>query len=251
MAPEAKDKEIEAIVIHLARAESRKPQVEKLIQATPVPAVVLDAVDAQKLTSEDLSRYRRRPLFPPSYPFRLKTTEIACFLSHRKAWQHIVDRNLFAGLVLEDDVYFDDDHFHSAWMLALKHIQPDRFIRLPYKERERPGDVVERDNGTAIFEPQHVALGMQAQLVGRSAAEVLLRETAVFDRPVDTAIQVLKQNRHKVLVVLPSGVTEHSGELAGSTVQFSGMTLLNKLTREIARLIYRTKLRLWRWSRNG
>ena len=37
--------EIETLVIHLARAEGRRAQVEKLLQGTPYPARVLAAVD--------------------------------------------------------------------------------------------------------------------------------------------------------------------------------------------------------------
>ena len=97
--------EIEAFIIHLARAKARRPQVERILSACPVPAHVIDAVDGRALSTEELqAAYTRRSLHAPRYPFALSVGEIGCFLSHRKAWQAILDAGLDAGLVIEDSV---------------------------------------------------------------------------------------------------------------------------------------------------
>src|SRR5690606_24624421 len=95
---------IEGFIIHLARARSRRGQVDELLQHLPVPARILEAVDGQSLPAAELSAVYRRHLHEPPYPFGLRAGEIACFLSHRKAWKEIVKRDLDAALVLEDDV---------------------------------------------------------------------------------------------------------------------------------------------------
>ncbi|MCP4779019.1 MAG: glycosyltransferase family 25 protein, partial [Planctomycetaceae bacterium] len=79
-------------MIHLARAEGRRAQVEKLLHGTPYPARVLAAVDGAKVPiAERNSAISSKPLFAPSYPFPLGSGEYGCFQSHRKAWQTILD----------------------------------------------------------------------------------------------------------------------------------------------------------------
>ena len=95
---------VKAFIIHLERATDRQPQVEELIRKLPVETDVVNAIDGRTLDAQTISRVYRRSAHKPHYPFQLSTNEIACFLSHRKAWQAIVDQEIDAGLVLEDDV---------------------------------------------------------------------------------------------------------------------------------------------------
>ncbi|TAM98812.1 MAG: glycosyltransferase family 25 protein, partial [Rhizobiaceae bacterium] len=100
-------KMVEAFIIHLARADQRRPQVEKLLTQLQMPAGIIHAVDGNTLSQEEIAAVYRRHLHRPHYPFALRPTEIGCFLSHRKAWQAILDRKLDAGLTVEDDVTVD------------------------------------------------------------------------------------------------------------------------------------------------
>lgn len=50
---------------------------------------------------------------------------IGCFLSHRNAWEQVVDRNLSSALILEDDAEFDPD-FHIVVDDLFKEL-PDDF----------------------------------------------------------------------------------------------------------------------------
>ena len=77
----------EAFIIHLARAEARKPQVERLAATLPLPINVINAVDGLALGDREIEAAYRRHLYRPRYPFALRKAEIGCFLSHRKAWQ--------------------------------------------------------------------------------------------------------------------------------------------------------------------
>ncbi len=95
---------IKAFIIHLARSTDRGPQVDKLIRELPVKTEVIDAVDSRALADAEIKRVYRRKLHAPRYPFELSKNEIACFLSHRKAWQAIVDQKLDAGFIIEDDI---------------------------------------------------------------------------------------------------------------------------------------------------
>ncbi|MBT8457441.1 MAG: glycosyltransferase family 25 protein [Rhodobacteraceae bacterium] len=230
-----------AFIIHLDRATDRAPQVARLTEVLPVTAEVLPAVDARAALPEEMARHDRSLGLAPPYPFALSDTEVAVFLSHRKAWAEIVQRGLDGALIVEDDVEIDAPVFQTAFDLALSDFAPDHYIRFPQKDRERPGAVLAEDGNTRLIRPAEVALGMQAQLVGAGAAQRLLDWSVRFDRPVDTALQLTWETGVEMRSVWPSGVSDISHALGGSTLKKrrGGMA---RLSAEWQRYRYRSAL---------
>jgi GR25 family glycosyltransferase involved in LPS biosynthesis len=178
----------------------------------------------------------------PPYPFALSDAEIATFLSHRACWQAIVDSGQAYGLIVEDDVALNDD-FTASLQFAESQVQPEGFIRFPQKARERVQVEVARHNTCVLFRPRVVGLGMLAQLVTQGAARRLLSITERFDRPVDVFLQMTWVHGVDVLSVWPTGVTEISAELGGSTIHRS-RAWPDRLWRELARPTYRLAVAL-------
>lgn len=232
---------IKAFIIHLSRAADRKPQVEKLIHELPVTAEVIDAVDSCNLSDADIKRVYRRKLHAPRYPFELSKNEIACFLSHRKAWQAIVDQQLEAGFVIEDDIELNDV-FSAAFQAVSNHFEPGSFVRFTFRNDREIGREVFRNNQVRIIIPNPIGLGMVAQLVSFDAAKKLLAMTEQFDRPVDTMVQMRWVTDLQPLAVIPGGVKEISAQLGGTTIQHK-KSFSDKLKREILRPIYRMRVR--------
>ncbi|MDH7793513.1 MULTISPECIES: glycosyltransferase family 25 protein [Ochrobactrum] len=232
---------IKAFIIHLARATDRKPQVEKLIHELPVKTEVIDAVDSHVLTGAEISRVYKRQLHAPRYPFELSKNEIACFLSHRKAWQAIVDQQLDAGFIIEDDIELTDV-FNAAFHAVGNHFEPGGFVRFTFRDDREVGREVFRNNQVRIIIPNPIGLGMVAQLVSFDAAKKLLAITEQFDRPVDTTIQMRWVTDLQPLAVIPGGVKEISAQLGGTTIQHK-KSFSDKLKREILRPIYRMRVR--------
>jgi len=233
---------MKSFVIHLARAAQRKPNVEELRASLPGALEVIDAVDARDMSSDDIAKLVSGPRHFPTYPFKLRTSEVACFLSHRKAWQLIADGNASGAMVLEDDVVLDVPVFSNAFALVEQHVGGDDFVRFPYKNRETPSRTLANTGETCLFEPKVCGLGMQAQYVGRSAARRLLDATKQFDRPVDTLLQQTWVTGQLNYTVWPSGVSEISGDIGGSTIG-ERKSIANNIFREVARPAYR--LALW------
>ena len=130
----------------------------------------------------------------------MRSAEVACFQSHRKCWQEILDRGLEAALIIEDDVDIIDVEFTSAVDLAMKEIQMGDLVRFPIKPREKPiNTTVKRDN-ISIFEPTLVGLGTQAQIVTYDAASQLLEKTEHFDRPIDVYLQLRWEHGVRILI---------------------------------------------------
>ncbi len=245
ISPDGPQRSVKAFIIHLARATDRRAQVTRLIESLAIErlsikAEVIDAVDGKTLSPEMVARVYRRSLHRPRYPFALGINEIACFLSHRKAWQAIIDQNLDVGLVLEDDVELTAQ-FPAAFEAALQVADSNSFIRLPFNERES-GREVFSSKDVRVIEPVPVGLRMMAQLIGRDAARQLLAVTQTFDRPVDTLAQMNWVTGLKPLSVLPGGINEISSQLGGTTIQHK-KSFSDKMKREILRPFYRMQVR--------
>lgn len=241
---------IEAFIVHLEGAASRRPQVDELARSIPLPTLVLPAVDGRRLDPSVRRRIVRRRLHAPAYPFRLMDAEIGCFLSHRLAWQSILDAGLDAGLVAEDDVAVTSPSFHEVLGHAIAAIEPGDFIRFPLHER---GEGRVRSPGASLLEPRLPGLGMQMQLVGREAAARLLAATEIFDRPVDSLVQMQWIHGARVLSARPVVIGEVDFALGGTTVQQKRMPLVRKAAHEFGRPFLRLAVRManerWRMRR--
>ena len=232
----------DCLIIHLERSLERKSQVRKLENYLEYQTKLVEAVDGSK-HDNDLSKSYTPRLFRPHYPFSLRPAEVACFQSHRKCWQEILDRGLEAALIIEDDVDIIDEEFKAAVKLAMKEIKMGDLIRFPIKPREKPRNrSVTRDN-ISIFEPTLIGLGMVAQIVTYGAARRLLERTERFDRPVDAYLQLRWKHGVRVLTLWPNGVREISSILGGSMIQEKSTG--DRIRREILRPLYRAKLGIY------
>lgn len=225
-------------IIHLKRATARQSHVKRLQAACPVPAEVVDAVDGSLLSAEEQAEVYVPNLHRPTYPFALRTAEIGCFLSHRRCWQKIVDENLPHALVFEDDALLDGSIAAKALQLAAGHVGESGYIQLPVRAIDGNPVLIAQDHNTRLLRPETVPLRLSGQLVSQSAARKLLRLTTVFDRPVDTFLQMFWLTGIKPLAVEPSGLSDCTQEAGGSTI--SGQKSMGeRLAREIKRFWYR------------
>lgn len=238
----------DCLIIHLERSLERKSQVIQLKKILPYRTKVVEAIDGSKPDNNFLKNYTPR-LLRPYYPFSLRSAEVACFQSHRKCWQEILDRGLEAALIIEDDVDIIDGEFTAAVKLAMKEIKMGDLIRFPMKPREKPRNKSVRSDNISIFEPTVVGLGTQAQIVTYDAARRLLEKTEHFDRPIDVYLQLRWKHGVRILTLWPHGVCERSSSLGGSLI---GKERSNgdKLRRELLRPLYRAKLNIYSRIKN-
>lgn len=228
---------IETFVIHLARATGRRAQVDKLLSGTPYPSRILPAVDGSNVSAKDRSKFvAEAPMFLPHYPFSLNAGEYGCFQSHRSVWQAVIDEDLDAGLILEDDVALQPG-FEAALALAVQHIGALGYIQFQVRPVEG-GEIVAQGADVRLIKPRVTPLRTSAQLVSQDAARVLLEKSKQFDRPVDTFLQCHWHTGLRLACVVPSGVTDRTAETGGSTIS-SKKSLWEKAKREVLRSRYR------------
>lgn len=235
--------QVTGFVIHLERALQRRGHVAELCRLSPVPLTVIDAVDGSLLSEAEVNAvYCPRNLLEPAYPFHISRGEIGCFLSHRKAWQAIVDSGADAGLVFEDDAVIDAEIFRSAFDAALSRMGRGDWIE--FQTRPVEGSTVYQAGGATIIEPEIPPVRLSAQLIGAEAAMRLLAVTERFDRPVDGVIQLLGVTGQRVLCVVPSGVRDNSQEAGGTTIQRKDASIREQIVKSWHRMAYRRALRV-------
>ncbi len=231
-----------SFIIHLQRSSGREAQVKDLISKSPFETEIVDAVDGAKLSQAEIDAcFSEKPLLQPVYPFGLNAGEIGCFLSHMRAWQKIVDQDLTAGLVFEDDVQIDTEIFAAA-LGAAKAWSPDYgFIQFQVRKVAPDNPELGQIGSNKLVRPVPTLLRCSAQLVNNATAKKLLELTARFDRPVDTLLQMHWITGVQPVCVVPSGVTDRTQETGGSTLSLK-RPMHVKILREIMRFSYRRKI---------
>lgn len=231
-----------SFIIHLQRSSGRAAQVRDLIGKSPFETEMVDAVDGAKLSQAEIDAcFSQEPLLQPVYPFGLNAGEIGCFLSHRRAWQKIVDQDLTAGLVFEDDVQIDPEVFDAALDAAKAWSADYGFIQFQVRDVALDNPEMGQLGSNRLLRPVPTLLRCSAQLVNYATAKRLLKVTARFDRPVDTLLQMHWATGVQPVCVVPSGVTDRTQETGGSTLSLKRPMHI-KILREIKRFAYRRKI---------
>ena len=231
---------VEGFVIHLKRAVRRRTNVDALMSNAPCPLTVFDAVDAQTIAEAEVASVMSDiPLLRPAYPFRISRGELACFLSHRAIWQRMVDERIDQALILEDDVALVDG-FDQAFARASRYCGVEEFVQFQTRAIRGTAEIIEQADDIKIVRPTVAPRRTSAQLVGRMAAERLLAKSRQIDRPVDGFLQLVWETGQAVDCVVPSGVTDVTDTVGGTTIQFKdGLRVLHKLRRGYQRAVYR------------
>src|SRR6056297_230025 len=174
-----------SLIIHMARSTAREANVRRLLRDLP-GAEVFEATDGSDPAQIAGLALHPGDLHRPRYPFALRPAEIGVFQSHRRAWKWLLDSDEDHVLIVEDDLAVDPGGLSRALRLVHAHARRDMYIRLPVKAREVPAQVLATEGDSQFILPRVVGLQCIAQVVGRDAADRLLRQTAGIDRPVDT-----------------------------------------------------------------
>jgi glycosyl transferase family 25 len=147
--------------INLARSTERRANMERQFTALGLLAERIEAVTPADIPPEMIRRYcEPKPL---SLQW-VQPTELACTLSHRKAWASIIERGLEWGVVLEDDAVLS-----TAFAQALAPHSGVDLIRL---ETRHVPVTIEAGSGLKRLFGFHP--GTAAYIVSRRGAQILL-----------------------------------------------------------------------------
>ena len=149
--------------------------------------------------------------------------QIGCYLSHRKAWQHILESDCNYGIVLEDDFYLPGDLNKTVKILDGLAFDWDLIKLAAYQDRTREiafNHPLSDDYEIVIHEKP--MSGGAATAITKEAATKLLKSTEKFGRPVDSDIQHFWEHDINVLSLLPYPVAQdmdYSSTIAAQTTK--------------------------------
>lgn len=244
------NKKYKCFIIHLKRAKKRKLYVDKIISKLSMKTEIIDAVDGKLLDKATILKYySKKPLYHPAYPFTLNKGEIGCFLSFRKAWKNIVDQNLSAGLIFEDDVSLDLDIFQESLNSGLKWIDKYGYIQFQVRAIPRNSKILISNDKVHLLQASPTLLRCSAQLVSYTTAEKLLEKTEKFDRPVDTLLQTYWNTGVEISSIKPSGVKDNTFDTGGSNLSLH-LPITLKIKQEYNRIKYRNNIKKYFYKHN-
>lgn len=190
-------------VINLDRSEERLARITAELEGAGLAFRRIQAVDAAELPHQvaeyDVMANARCYLAP------LSRAEIACVLSHRRAW-HLITRQTEqnAAVVLEDDASLATSVRDLSGLVETVARSSRPELTKLY-DLTPPG---RNNHGHRRKHPLLPALTTTAQALNRAAASALLRFTDKFYEPADVIIQRWWDHGVSVTSVAPSMFTE-------------------------------------------
>ncbi len=241
------------LVINLDRSAARLAAVQAGFGAVGLPFRRLPAVDAAALAPEAVALAYDGAGNARAYFAPLHAGEVACFLSHRRAWAAVAEVGAPFAAVFEDDAVPTGRLPGVLDALAGRPVDWD-VVKLHGSSAQGAVRLGELAPGTALLRPWLVSLSGAAYCVSRRGAERLMAATAPFRRPLDVELQhwwehgidlyAVRPDAARV-VPMPGGSTIGAHRLHGRR---------ERLRREVGRPLFRARLALrsaWEGARRA
>ncbi len=151
---------------------------------------------------------------------RLSATEIAAYLSHRNAWQNLLNSPYSYSMILEDDFKIENhDQFHLALANCELLCDGSDIIKLFDFPNSKPNPVyaTREVGGLKVVSWRYPTAGAVAYIISKQGAEKLLVRDKIF-RPVDEDFKNPWELDLIVDSLVPSIVSEISYHLGGSLI---------------------------------
>ncbi len=229
-------------LINLDRASDRLALVEKQFRDLGLDFERLPAVDAKSTSEEILNKHYSKSLNRKHYFTSLTKTEIACYMSHLKAMNKVIEEDLDYAIILEDDIvlYPNFKYVHNI----IASIKEDwEYLKLQINQG-RKKKITKRNPIEVASLPdvnfEHISwskipIGASAYVISKKAAKKFLKTYPLVYRPADVDLQFPWE--HKI------NITGISPELVGlnSTLESSVQSKKQKKHYPLARIIYKIK----------
>ncbi|AVJ55208.1 glycosyl transferase [Idiomarina sp. OT37-5b] len=176
-------------VINLDRSRERLQHASQQLHSIGVDFTRIAAIDGRQLSDAEIDRVydseRNRQRFYAS----LTRGEIACYMSHRKAWQQLLDSPAQAAVILEDDIMVSPAFAELG--AAVATLSDDwHLLKLaqPFKPKQHY-KLADVGAFTLVdYRTDKPPMGACGYILSRSGAAKLLARKRFF-RPVDVDFQ--------------------------------------------------------------
>lgn len=198
-------------LINLARSKERLTSSTVQFKKQGLDFTRIDAVDGAALKQAEIDAHYCPALNLKNYHYPLSKGQIGCYLSHRKAWQTIVDEKLDYAIIFEDDFNLDSS-IHTA-IQNINNLNLDwKLIKLSaYQNRQRPILLqVPLEYSQQLVIHKKLMSGCCATAITFDCAKQLLAATEKFGRPVDCDLQYIWETGVPGYSLLPYPVTQNT-----------------------------------------
>ncbi|MGU3577272.1 glycosyltransferase family 25 protein [Brucellaceae bacterium C25G] len=199
------------LLINLDRSNERLVYMQGLLSNLDIGFERIPAIDGKILSHDVLKKHQTQD--NEKHTSILTPSEIGCFLSHRKAWQRLLDSDDNFALVLEDDISVSADLrlflSDESWIPAnAEIIKVEAYLNKKIKFGKSPFPI---HNDRELYRLMSGHMGGAAYFISRQKAKQLLKETANFVKPVDV---ILFENEYLsssiVYQMIPALVRQYS-----------------------------------------
>lgn len=173
--------------INLERSNDRRKNILKMLKKKEIDGIITKAVDGNDLNIEEL---KKNGTYDVNYAVKkfsrdLSPNEIGCALSHLNIYTKIVDENIAACIICEDDINLVED-FKKKINKVLDELPSDwELVYLWYRTKEFR---TISDNIISFPSKTHIPGGAVCYMLKKSGAKKLLKEAFPIHYPSDSLI---------------------------------------------------------------
>jgi glycosyl transferase family 25 len=207
---------VKIYVISLSDAQQRRDHVWSQLAGAELPWEIVDAVRAEdRLVQQMLEESRKSSKWHKS----LRAGEVACYMSHVRVWQKMLDEGVESALILEDDFQLKKPVDEIVRILLGFQSEYDmiKLFGTPRKSR-----CLEKRAADGQSYELHQAFSIKgitvAQWVRATAVPRLIAKAQKMERPIDMDFKHHWEYPMKIYHLIPAMVDEVSAQLGGSSI---------------------------------
>lgn len=178
-------------IINLERAPDRLKSITEEFSKYGLSFERIDAYDGKKHPSAETQSFRQKVEDRHYWLMEMTDGEVACYLSHQRAWKALLDSGDEWAFIAEDDIRFEDDPGKFLKDLSWIPANTD-LVQLAYEFSDRsvkyvgePVQVDEKYALAALMDFRHSGGGCQGYLIRRNLVARLLAVFPTVTAPVD------------------------------------------------------------------
>ena len=181
------------LFINLERSFDRRLFMENELSQLKIPFERIKAIDGRFLSDEFISEIAAKQFSTKKawFPYHLIHNEYACFLSHKKCWERLINSDHEYASILEDDIILTAESTkylsNSEWipqkvqLLSLCAPLEPKIFRVKNQRTNLPPQY----NGSLYEIISPPITSAAAYIISRDAAKVALKLTDKISAPVD------------------------------------------------------------------
>lgn len=193
------------LLINLERSTHRLHDVQNAMSELDLTFERVPAIDGRSVPHSELNAVYSHTLNNLRYNYDLTQGEIACYMSHRKAWQHLIDSGHQAAIILEDDIVLEPlfaQLHHAVEALNASAYANWDVIKLAQPFKPKEAMLLDTFGQFQLVDYKKPPMGGCGYLLSRQGAKKLLKRVPFF-RPVDVDLQWQWETGAHVLGLLP------------------------------------------------